>query len=116
MLLPEGAKILAISLPEHSISRNNNVWAVTPDTGISADQIVQTVSAWRRVEAISIRKYEGGESTSVIKIDLEGQPPLEFVIVSPPPQLVLARPDLGLQYHIGGYDTGQLFLQPVTNH
>jgi hypothetical protein len=36
----------------------------------------------------------------------------EFLIATPPPQLVLARPELGLQYHISSYDTETLFLKP----
>ena len=109
-LLESGSEITAITFPDYSLKKQEGIWKLEPDTGISGDDIVSLINAWQQLEAISIQEYENGESSGVIKIELDNHAAIEFVIVSQPPQLVLARPELGIQYHISGYDADKLFL------
>lgn len=110
-LLPEHAAISAILLPGHAIRWQGSAWTVEPGVSLGADAIVQLVNAWRETRAFSVNKYEGAGGTDRVRIEMEKQEALEFLIVSPPPQLILARADLGLQYHIGDYDAGRMFLE-----
>jgi hypothetical protein len=115
-LLPENAGIKAINLPGYRLSQHDGIWEAVPQLDYSADNITTLIHAWRSADAISIRAYEDGENSGTIRIELEDGNIIEFIIVTPPPQLVLARSDIGLQYHISGNDAEQLFLQPITNH
>lgn len=108
-LLQPGSEITAISFPDYSLRRNDGVWKLEPESEISGDDIIRMVEAWQKLEAVSIRPYEKGESSGTIKIEMKNHDPISFTIVSPPPQLILARPDLDIQYHISGYDSEQLF-------
>lgn len=109
-LLPEDSGIKAINFPDYRVSKHEGIWKVDPGLDISADNITRLVHAWRNADAISIRDYEGSDNTGTVRVELEDGNIFEFLIVTPPPQLVLARSDIGLQYHISGYDSEQLFL------
>lgn len=112
-LLPAGSEITAIHLPDHELQLQDGLWKISPDTSISADTIIQLINAWQNLEAISIRPYEDTAVTGMVNIEFKDMPGLEFPIVSMPPQLILARPELGIQYHISSYDAGRLFLMPA---
>ena len=113
-LLPEHTAITAIMLPGHAIRRQQGVWTIAPAVNISADQIVELVNAWRDADAITINKYEDTAQHDTIRVELEQQDTIEFRIVREPPKLILARPDLGLQYHLGDFDAKRMFLKPTT--
>ncbi|MGH8119465.1 MAG: DUF4340 domain-containing protein [Gammaproteobacteria bacterium] len=113
-LLPKPAAINAILLPEHAIRIREGVWTVAPAVSISADEIVEIVNAWRNADAISVSKYEDTAPHDSVRIELENQEALEFTIVRAPPQLILARPDLGIQYHLSDFDARQMFLKTTT--
>ena len=109
-LLPEHATITAVLLPGHAIRRQQTVWTVEPALNLSADKIVELANAWRDAEAISVSKYEDTAQHGNVRIELDKQDAIEFMIVHEPPQLILARPDLGIQYHLGDYDAERMFL------
>lgn len=113
-LLPDDADITALQLPEHQLRKINDKWTIEPADNISADKIIELVSAWKSVEAITVRTIEEKEISGTIRIELAQGDPIEFAIVSAPPQLTLARPEFGIQYHISSYDAEQLFVKPVT--
>ena len=115
-LLPEEAEIEAITLPVHTVRQQDGTWHIEPEADISADDIMRLVEAWKNLNAISVRNYENIKADGTITVELKGQAPLQFVIAAPLPQLILARPDLGIQYHISGYDAERLFPQPITDH
>ena len=115
-LLPDDKEINNIHFPDYTIGRQDNKWSVEPSHDISADDTVKIVHAWRNASAISIRDIEAGENHGAIRIELDDGSAIEFNIINPLPQLILARPDIGLQYHISSYDAENLFLQPITNH
>ena len=110
-LLPEHTSISAVLLPGHAIRRQQAIWTVDPALNISADKIVELVNAWRDADAISVSKYEDQGRHDTVRIELEKEGAIEFVIVHEPPQLILARPDLGIQYHFGDYDAERMFLK-----
>jgi hypothetical protein len=110
-LLPESFDITAIHFPDYTIRNDGGKWTVGPDQETGADNIVRTVHAWRDAEAISLREYEDTESHGTIRIESVDGNALEYLVVNPAPQLILARPDIGLQYHISSYDAGSLFLE-----
>ena len=110
-LLPEQATITAILLPGHALRRQQGVWTVEPAANINADKIVELANAWRNADAIFVSKYEDTAQHDSVRIEMEKKNAIDFMIVHEPPQLVLARPDLGIQYHLGDYDAERMFLR-----
>jgi hypothetical protein len=100
-LIPPAASIKAIQLPDLNIEN-------TEDDTLSGAQH-QIINAWEQVESISLRKYEEIEAIDTIKIELETGELIEFVIVSNRPNLILARPERGIQYHISNTVSDNLF-------
>ncbi|MDO9371010.1 MAG: DUF4340 domain-containing protein [Gammaproteobacteria bacterium] len=86
-----------------------------PEPEVSMDRVNALLDAWRRARAIQVRPYvtpvsAGAEPENVIFIHLEdAEQPLRFDIVSRTPDLVLARADLGVQYHFPAGAIRKLF-------
>jgi Domain of unknown function (DUF4340) len=100
-LIPPDSKIKAIQLPELNIENAED------DTLSGAYH--QIINSWNQLESISVRKYEEIEAIDTIKIDLASGERIEFVIVSDRPNLILARPERGIQYHISNTVSDNLF-------
>lgn len=100
-LIPPDATIKTIYLPELKIDN-------TEDGKMSGAQH-QIINSWKQVEAVSVRKYEEIEAIDTIRIELETGELIEFIIVSNRPNLILARPERGIQYHISNTVSDSLF-------
>ena len=100
-LIPRDARIKSIQFPELNIenAENNNL----------SEALHQIVNSWQELNSISVRKYEEIEAIDTIKLELTTGESIEFVIVSNRPNLILARPDKGIQYHISNTDSDDLF-------
>lgn len=109
-LLPKAGKIAAIIFPDETLRWQDERWQLAPSRDISADDMARVVNAWQQAEAVSVREFEETEQHGNIRIEFQDGEPLEFAIVTPPPALVLARPDIGLQYHMSSYEAKQMFL------
>jgi hypothetical protein len=100
-LIPPDASIKTIQFPDLSIEN-------TEDDTLTGAQY-QIINAWKHVKSISLRKYEEIEAIDTIKIELNTEELIEFVIVSNRPNLILARPEKGIQYHISNTVSDNLF-------
>lgn len=101
-LLDDSAVITRLTLPDLELTRSaDGNWELTPDNpDISADAIQQLLTNWLQASALYVRAYETGTATGQITLELAGnEPPLVFEVVARAPELILARPDLGIEYH-----------------
>jgi hypothetical protein len=108
-LLPEDAAITALELPGLTLERRDEVhWQLEPpQPDASADAIDRLVQNWQRTSALYVRRYVPAEHPDTIRVTLkDGAEPIVFHIVEREPDLVLARPDRGIQYHLAG-DVGK---------
>ena len=106
-LIPPDTTIKTIQLPELSIENTGN--------GKISGAHHQIINAWNQMESISVRKYEETEPIDTIKLELTTGEMIEFIIISGRPNLILARPDKGIQYHISNTVSDSLFpTQPET--
>lgn len=102
-LLPPGAHITALQLPDATLTRDKNgIWQLSPaDPKVSADDIQRFIDAWQENLAISVAPIGKGAPQGEVAVSIAGQKaPLRFAILKDPDFLVLARPDLGLQYDL----------------
>jgi len=100
-LIPPDATIKTIHLPELKIDNTEG--------GKMSGAHHQIINAWKQVESVSVRKYEEIEAIDTIKIELETEELIEFIIISNSPNLILARPERGIQYHISNTVSDNLF-------
>lgn len=101
-LLPTGAHITALQLPDATLTLQNGKWQLAPaNPAISADAIQKLVDAWHDARALSVLTPEAGKSSGEVAIQLAGQSrPLRFNILDNPNFLLLVRPDLKLEYRL----------------
>jgi hypothetical protein len=98
-LLPEGMRITAITLPGLRLVHEAGQWQAHPPEALrSVDQIQSLLDAWRHAGVIQVRPYDGQEGPSIY-IELEDAS-LKFLLTEHQGEPVLARPDLGIQYHL----------------
>ncbi len=102
-LLPDAASITGLQLPELTLTRDDGVhWQIQPDTRTaSADDINTLLQNWQRASALYVTQADKITSAGQIRITLQDRSEsLVFDIVSRTPDLVLARSDWGIQYHL----------------
>lgn len=102
-LVPPGARITALQLPHATLTLDKKgEWQLAPaDASISADDIQGLIAAWQQDLAISVGPIGKGKEQGEVSLSLAGMDkPLRYAILKDPDFLVLARPDLGLQYEL----------------
>ncbi len=109
-LLPKDAHIIGLQLPHATLTLKNDKWQLAPaNPALSADAIQNLVTAWSTAQAISVGKLGPGKPEGEVAIELAHvAKPLRFAILKEPGFLVLARPDLGLQYNLDRYQRTSL--------
>ena len=99
-LLPADSKIEKLVLLNQTIAKNDNgLWQ--SNSKISADNINKTLDHWRNDQAFGVHEYMEREELGEVFVYLEGQQqPLTYVITDTDPWLIIARPEIGLEYHL----------------
>ena len=99
-LLPKASNIEKLILVNQTISRDEKgLWQSNID--ISADDINKTIDHWQHDQAFGVHEYLEREQLGEIFIYLKNQQqPISFLITDTDPWLILARPELGLEYHL----------------
>jgi len=102
-LLPTDKSISRLQLPDMALTfTDKDQWQLSPGKpGVSADAIQQLLDHWDKVSALYARRYDGRTSDEIITLEFSDSPePLTFMVIAHSPELVLARPDWGIQYHL----------------
>jgi hypothetical protein len=110
-LVPPGAQIDALQLPDRKLSRNDkDEWSEVPaQKGITSEILQGLVKEWHEAQAVRVAPYEKHASQGEVVITLAGQSqPLRFQIVARKPELVLARPEIGMQYYVASEQADRL--------
>ena len=114
-LLPDKAQISTLALPDVTLQRDaQGHWSLHPERAhLSADAIQNLLDAWRNTRALWVKPYAQGTPLGSITVHLDAPAPdLHFDIMSKQPELVLARPDIGMQYHLSA-ESGAALLELV---
>lgn len=107
-LLPHNGDPVKLVLPGLTLARDEDGhWALAG--GKRPPGLDGLVTRWRRARALDVKPYAGsGHHASVTVTFDKGRSPLTFEIVSEKPELVLARPDIGMAYHFPESEAGKL--------
>ena len=100
-LLPRTNEFIALKLPGFEISRDdNNTWQLIDADGFEQGQIATLVENWQNLEASRVKLFAAEkmprQKIRVVFADGQNQ---EFFVMSIDPEIVVANPQIGLQYH-----------------
>jgi hypothetical protein len=116
-LLPPQSRLEGLQLPGLTLKQVAGHWETEPQPEYySADQAAALIEAWQHATALEVKKYSEGKGEEIV-LHIAGQSePIRFLITARTPELVLARPELGIQYHLAEHLAGELLeLRPVTD-
>jgi len=113
-LLPPNARPAQIRLPEFSVARAGSGWELAPaQPAATPDALNAFVDGWRGAQAVEVDRYGGEAARGKLGVSFEGDAaPLEFLLLETEPELVLARADLGLRYHLTAEQAKRLLQRP----
>jgi len=98
-LLPEDIRIDRLILLDQTISQDDSGrWQSNID--ITADEVATIIASWRSAQAFGVRQYIEKESQGELFVTAKDGTQFGFVITDTDPWLILARPELELEYHL----------------
>ena len=100
-LLPRRYRLESLKLSEFDISRDtNDSWQVIGVDGFEPDQIINLLSNWQELEATKIKPFNTGAiPRQKLVANLADGSSHEYFVMSIDPEVVIAHPQIGLQYH-----------------
>ncbi|MFA9421523.1 MAG: DUF4340 domain-containing protein [Gammaproteobacteria bacterium] len=100
-LLPPSIPLQTLTLTERKLSKDStDNWQSDAPTDIPADRLNQFVNNWQTLEAPAVKIFnQAGMPLEKIVAGLDDDSEVEFLLMSIYPELVIARPDLGVEYH-----------------
>lgn len=100
-LLPRSLPLQSLSLPDFVLTRSGaDGWQSQPDAGMDKARFAELIADWQGLEAARVKPYRAGETPrQKITARLEDDREFEFFLMSIDPEIVIANPALGLQYH-----------------
>ena len=108
-LLPNNFNINRIKTPSTSIYLDHDgKWTSTEQASLNADQIQALLSNWKSAKAFAVHKYLKRKNLGKIEISSETKT-LIFQITDEDPWIVLALPDLNIEYHIDKSQKNSLY-------
>ena len=100
-LIPRNLSPTALKLPQLEIGRNAaGNWESTKGDEFTPRQIARLAENWQSLEATRINAFDTGNTPrQKIEVQLENGERLEFFLMSIDPEIVIANPQIDLQYH-----------------
>jgi len=114
-ILEARGAITRLELPEMTLAyTEDGHWQLDPgQEGVSADALQTLIENWQNATALLTRRGDDsttGETVTVYTRDTTL--PIVLRIVARAPDLILARPDWGIQYQLPGAEADSLFTLP----
>ena len=98
-LIAADAVIDKLVLPEQTLHRDeSDLWRSSANIG--PDAINETLHHWQHSQAFGVHNYMQREPLANISVYLAGNAePVQFYVTDVEPWLIIARPDLDIEYH-----------------
>ena len=110
-LVPPDKQIVTLQLPDRKLARNDKgEWSETPaEKGVSPDALLGLVNEWSDAQALRVAPYKKHDGHGEVVIGIAGQTqPLRYRIIARKPELILARPEIGMQFHVASEQADHL--------
>ena len=111
-VVPAEAKILQLSLPELRLTRAADGRWDTHGAQLSQAQAQARIDAWQQAAAQWVGDYSQQAAQAEVLLVLENESSLRLLVMANNPELVLARPDLALEYHLPAQASATLLQMP----
>ena len=100
-LLPRSISLKSLKLAELSLSKSSDgTWQNDTLEEAGVDRINTLANNWQTLDAGNIKMYDRSKLPGQkIVAGLQDGSDIDFFLMSTKPELVIARPDLGVQYH-----------------
>lgn len=100
-LLPRTDELTVFKLPGFEISRDdNNNWQLIGADGFEQGQIATLVDNWQNLEASRVKLFSANKvPQQKIRVQFADGQNQEFFVMSIDPEIIIANPRIGLQYH-----------------
>ena len=114
-LLPPGADIVKLVLPDLQLIIEGGKWQRTPQhTELSADASIELIDHWQHSQALKLRPTEVKDGKADIEVYIKNQAdPIRFKLLQTENEISLIRLGMGLQYHIADDVYQRLITLPV---
>lgn len=107
-LVPVGAKIVQLTLPELRLTRVADGRWDLHGAHVSQAQAQARIDAWQQVAALWVGDYNQQPAQAEVTLTLDSGESLRLLMLSTTPELILARADLALEYHLPAQAFAQL--------
>jgi hypothetical protein len=98
--MPQKETISALQLPGLKLQWQDNRWQLKPKQETSStDNITALLDTWKYLAATSVKVYDGKKGDQITIHFKDEEKPLQFLLTARKPDLILARPELGIEYH-----------------
>lgn len=100
-LLPGHQGIVSVRLPDLELRLDKNqLWRSNQAIEFSQASLLRLVDNWRDLQATRISNFDlERPPRQLIEIELADGEVIEFLLMSEDPEIIIAHPKLGLQYH-----------------
>ncbi len=99
-LLSRSLSLQSLTVAEMKINRGESGDWLSENKNLSSEQANQIINNWQKLEANRIQAYQSRQTPKQKAVALlEQGGKIEFYILTITPELIIARPDIGLQYH-----------------
>ncbi|HHB91914.1 MAG TPA: DUF4340 domain-containing protein [Thioploca sp.] len=118
-LLGNEPKIIELETPNYHLKLQDAKWilktvAISENIDTSIDALGAMIDNWQHASAYDIKSYDDVTDEEHVKVTLLGQSqPINFIIVSKAPDLILAREEKKVQYKLSGTQYDKLFQLPI---
>ncbi len=113
-LFDKDERITAVQLPDLLIRKTQTDWETDPEQPVSASTLGQFMENWQQAKSLHIQPAGTELEGQTVSISLANDmPQVQFLIIARDPELVLARPDYGIQYRMGSHGEAMLALDAV---
>lgn len=116
-LVPTRQRITGLATPAFQVEQNaGGKWVVRPEAyALSADAVQAVMEEWQHAQAVRVALYQSAAVRGLVTLTLAGQQaPLHYEIVAEGPEWILARPEVGLEFHLSA-EQGRRLFAPAAN-
>lgn len=100
-------------LEEFTVEQRDGRWTLSkPSGGLSQDDLIRWVDAWRLASALRVEPHAGSRAPEKIEVQLRSGARITLGVLAREPELVLVRSDEGLVYRLGAASAQRLLSPP----